>query len=263
MKIIIHPTSEKALQATFASESHAVLLVGLPGVGLKTIATAYTQPIRTVVPQLLTKTTTIPQISIEQVRELYTLTRGKNSKLQTVVIDDADTMTLPAQNSFLKLLEEPPANTRFVLTSHLPDRLLPTIRSRLQTVTILPTNAANSLLDTLQDSTKRQQLSYIANGLPAELRRLLHDEQYFRAVAVQATLAKQLVESAPYERLVVLQKEKFDRKSALALLQRMLQFLARSRSDSVVERSTELLKSYEAIERGGNIRLHLARAMVY
>jgi hypothetical protein len=130
-------------------------------------------------------------------------------------------------------------------------------------VTILPTNAANSLLDTLQDSTKRQQLSYIANGLPAELRRLLHDEQYFRAVAVQATLAKQLVESAPYERLVVLQKEKFDRKSALALLQRMLQFLARSRSDSVVERSTELLKSYEAIERGGNIRLHLARAMVY
>lgn len=50
------------------------------------------------------------------------------------VIEDADRMGLPAQNHFLKTLEEPPSATVFVLMTQFPKLLLPTIRSRCQQV---------------------------------------------------------------------------------------------------------------------------------
>lgn len=51
-----------------------------------------------------------------------------------VLLLEADRMTDDAANAFLKTLEEPPLDTVFVLTSARPDQLLPTIRSRCQSV---------------------------------------------------------------------------------------------------------------------------------
>ncbi len=50
------------------------------------------------------------------------------------ILQDADRMGLPAQNHFLKTLEEPPSNTLFILLTEYPRLLLPTIRSRCQQV---------------------------------------------------------------------------------------------------------------------------------
>jgi len=47
-------------------------------------------------------------------------------------------VTPPAANAFLKTLEEPPAATLFVLTAADQARLLPTVVSRCQTVTLRP-----------------------------------------------------------------------------------------------------------------------------
>jgi DNA polymerase-3 subunit delta' len=47
-----------------------------------------------------------------------------------VVIDSIDDLEKSAANALLKMLEEPPANCLFLLVSHAPGRLLPTIRSR-------------------------------------------------------------------------------------------------------------------------------------
>lgn len=44
----------------------------------------------------------------------------------------------PAQNAFLKTLEEPPADTTFIILSSTPDALKPTIRSRCSRVTFQP-----------------------------------------------------------------------------------------------------------------------------
>ncbi len=51
-----------------------------------------------------------------------------------VIVREADRLNQSAANKLLKTLEEPPANTHFVLLSHRPSALLPTIRSRCQTV---------------------------------------------------------------------------------------------------------------------------------
>lgn len=47
------------------------------------------------------------------------------------LIEDAEKMLPPAANALLKTLEEPPEDTRILLLSNHPDRLLPTILSRL------------------------------------------------------------------------------------------------------------------------------------
>lgn len=75
-------------------------------------------------------------IKIDQIREL----KGKislkpfSAKTVVVVISEADKMTLPAQNSLLKILEEPPASSRIILTAPGPKTLLPTIVSRCQII---------------------------------------------------------------------------------------------------------------------------------
>lgn len=52
------------------------------------------------------------------------------SKYKIVIIDSIDNLNNNAANAILKLLEEPAKNAIFLLVSHAPGRLLPTIRSR-------------------------------------------------------------------------------------------------------------------------------------
>lgn len=54
------------------------------------------------------------------------------------VIDAAEDMNRESANAILKLLEEPPSNALFILVSHTPGRLLPTIRSRCRRIDLKP-----------------------------------------------------------------------------------------------------------------------------
>lgn len=54
------------------------------------------------------------------------------------IIADADCMNVQAQNAMLKVLEEPPEHAVFVLLADNPSRLLPTVRSRCETVSLPP-----------------------------------------------------------------------------------------------------------------------------
>jgi len=69
--------------------------------------------------------------------------RPAMSSVQVFVLGDAERMVSQsaspeAANTFLKLLEEPPAAVRLVLTSSEPGLLLPTIKSRVVTVRVPP-----------------------------------------------------------------------------------------------------------------------------
>ena len=71
-------------------------------------------------------------ITVEQVRGLQRLfsTTASLSPWRAVIIDSIDDLERPAANALLKNLEEPPPHSLFLLVSHAPQRLLPTIRSR-------------------------------------------------------------------------------------------------------------------------------------
>jgi DNA polymerase-3 subunit delta' len=57
---------------------------------------------------------------------------------RVVIVDGAEAMNRNAANALLKLLEEPPARAIWLLVSHAPGRLLPTIRSRCRMLAMDP-----------------------------------------------------------------------------------------------------------------------------
>jgi DNA polymerase-3 subunit delta' len=76
------------------------------------------------------------EIKIAQLRKLeyYFSLSPSNSLFKAAVIDSAHSMTTDAQNSFLKTLEEPKGRALFILITEYPDRVLPTILSRVQKI---------------------------------------------------------------------------------------------------------------------------------
>lgn len=80
-------------------------------------------------------------INIAQIRALNPMfaTKPSMSSRRVIVIDAIDDVERPgAANALLKNLEEPPAGTIFLLVSHSPGRLLPTIRSRCRVLRFDP-----------------------------------------------------------------------------------------------------------------------------
>lgn len=71
-------------------------------------------------------------ISVGQIRAMQKrlTTRPTLGSRRAIIIDPADDLETSASNALLKSLEEPPQGTFFLLVSHRPARLLPTIRSR-------------------------------------------------------------------------------------------------------------------------------------
>jgi len=71
-------------------------------------------------------------IEVDQAREAvdYVQLSTYRAGFRVVLVNPADSLNLAAANALLKVLEEPPLNTVFVLVSDQPRRLLPTIRSR-------------------------------------------------------------------------------------------------------------------------------------
>jgi DNA polymerase-3 subunit delta' len=71
-------------------------------------------------------------IRVDEVRKLKTFfsLSVSDGGSRVAIIDSADDLNINAANALLKTLEEPPKNTVFLLISHSPQSLLPTIKSR-------------------------------------------------------------------------------------------------------------------------------------
>ena len=83
------------------------------------------------------KTAKKSQISVAQIRQLIDYLSLSSHQVQgkrIILISPAESLNLASANALLKMLEEPPANTLFLLVSSQPQRLLPTIMSRCQTL---------------------------------------------------------------------------------------------------------------------------------
>lgn len=152
--LLLHTSSRESLDNFVSKPTPVVLLAGPANIGKHAIARRLASSLLGVgLDQLagngmyreLTAEKNV--IDIEQIRNLFQLfalkTPGKGTTRRVVVIPDAELMNQPAQNALLKMLEEPPSDAVLILTSSTPHKLLPTITSRTQTITLRkPTHEA-------------------------------------------------------------------------------------------------------------------------
>lgn len=271
MKLRTAPATTRFIERYARSLPHALLLTGPSGVGLNTLAeylVANGRLLRRIAPE--SKSTALPSISAESVRELYTDTRARLEGKNFIIIDDADSMNHVAQNALLKLLEEPNDSICFILTSHLPDKLLPTIRSRVQAFRVPPIDKLESarLVKAfgVTSDLDQQRLLYVAEGLPAELTRLAHNQSDFKALSERVSQARQIVEGTPYQRLTTVVSVSLDRQQAIQLIDMVNLLLKRSIASRperiIITRIEAMLDAAAAIRSNGNVKLHLAKAVL-
>jgi DNA polymerase-3 subunit delta' len=91
-------------------------------------------------------------------------------------------MRTEAANAFLKLLEEPPPNTIFILTAPSPEQVLPTIQSRCQS-TFFPALEENTIADYLidfhqTDANTAHKAAFLAQGNLNEAVRLKDEDTH-------------------------------------------------------------------------------------
>jgi DNA polymerase III subunit delta' len=137
-------------------------------------------------------------IRVDEVRKMksfFALSAADGGR-RVAIIDAADEMNTGAANALLKLLEEPPAEVTFLVISHQPHRLLPTIRSRCRELRLSPL-APQDLSDALTLAggavapEQVQALAELGGGSVGEAFRLTNLDglqTYQTVVALMATL---------------------------------------------------------------------------
>ncbi len=112
-------------------------------------------------------------ILIDHIRELGDFLHNTPAMggARVLVVDAIDNMNPNTSNAFLKELEEPRAQTVFLLVTHAPGRLLPTIRSRCRTLRFMPLSEAETCTVLRQESPGMEApqlaaLATLAGGAP-------------------------------------------------------------------------------------------------
>ncbi|MEM7730426.1 MAG: DNA polymerase III subunit delta' [Pseudomonadota bacterium] len=72
----------------------------------------------------------IPVDEVRVLSKFFQSTASESDDWRVCILDKADDLNPNSENAILKLLEEPPARTMFLLLADQPGKLLPTIRSR-------------------------------------------------------------------------------------------------------------------------------------
>jgi DNA polymerase-3 subunit delta' len=193
-----HQQQWQQLQASLSQGrlSHALLLCGPPGLGKERFALSFAQSLlcsnpsdsgqscgtcqhchliqagnhpdlHRVGPEEGSKSGEIKIETIRAITSSAALT-AHSAKYKVIAIQPAHRMTNGAANSLLKTLEEPTSGTIILLLTDQPARLLPTIRSRCQSVLFHPPQRAEALawLSDKVDQSDPELLLALANGAP-------------------------------------------------------------------------------------------------
>lgn len=262
--LILHDSTHQLVEQLKKQPPHALLLYSDQNVGLKTIASEIAGPTaQFVVPDEADTTT----IKVDVVRRLYEQTRGKTATRRYFIIDNAETMTHSAQSAFLKLLEEPTDNIIFILTSHQPDQLLETIRSRVQQFRIAPpepTKVAAFINRLESDPVEAKKLTFLANSSPSRAAYYARNPKEFRKDAEYMTSAREfLTATSRYTKLTIALSYAKQRTHVLQFLANCIRLQRLGAAQSAEhQRLADYLAIYDRLNSNANIKLALTQLVL-
>ncbi len=206
MNIVLHPAEQKRFDEYAKNPAHAILLVAPTGSGKETVLHELALAILgehpsgrlfEVVPESEKQ-----HVGIEEIRKIKTTTKLATNEQRVVVIANAHTMTHEAQNSLLKILEEPPKNTTFLLSSPSKEQLLETVVSRTQVWQMrLPSTAQlEAYFSGAEPHALRRALA-ISDRRVGLMTALLEEGEIEHPLLTAITRSKELLQETKFERL--------------------------------------------------------------
>lgn len=273
--LVLHPRTKSLAEKLATHLPHGLIIDGPVGSGVLTVAkamaTSVGSPEIIIHPKKKLKGEYVVDpregsVVIDDIRKLYEQTRTNQPGNQVYIIDTGEkSMTLGAQNAFLKLLEEPRRGVHFIIVTHQFDQLLPTIVSRTQRLSLTPITdeQSNHLIDSLgiADPVKKTRLSFVGRGLPALIKRLANDENTYESRVSIMSDAKTMLGADTYQKLIVAHSYRDNRAGALTLIDDMnhqLRTILRTQPNKQLVADIERhIATRHKIAVGGNIKLHL------
>ncbi len=217
-ELLLHELSRQAIDSFVSRPSHALLLTAPTGAGKRTIALDLAAKLLGVTDAKLAdhpyfKFVTLTDkksISIESVRDIIHFmslrTTGNADTSRVVLIENAQLMTTQAQNALLKIIEEPPAGSVIILTAPGERSLLPTIRSRIQHITLQPPETEAVSAYFANQGYSREAINkalLMSDGLPGLTQALLASDTGHPLVAA-AAVARDILQKTTFERLLLI-----------------------------------------------------------
>ncbi len=146
-------------------------------------------------------------LNIATVRDIGRLValRPVETRWRVVIVDDVETMQEPAQEAFLKTLEEPPPYVVILMLCTDAELLLPTLLSRCALVPMVPPAASTvhqALLDAGADATRADRIAVASRGRVGLALRALDDDALMLALDEDVTAARGWVTGDEYGRMV-------------------------------------------------------------
>jgi len=140
-------------------------------------------------------------IPVDAIRELidWSVQSSQMDGRKVIIIEPAEAMNSNSSNSLLKTLEEPVANTFILLLSHKKRALLPTIRSRCQTIDLALPDSRDAIQWLEQAGCPQPQLMLsLASGAPLRALELSQSKQLeVRQLIIDALMSIAMKQADP------------------------------------------------------------------
>lgn len=107
------------------------------------------------------------EYSVNEIKEVIKETKTYFRQRRIYIFQNFQLSSIEAQNAFLKVLEEPPHQVQFILTTNNPDSILPTIRSRTKIINLgkKPDLELDKYIETsLSSLIKEKKLNILSDG---------------------------------------------------------------------------------------------------
>jgi DNA polymerase-3 subunit delta' len=199
---------DKALEKSFVS--HAYLFEGPAGVGKTTLALRFASELLDESYERVRKNPDLLFITVQDdesqidVDAIRTLQKDLSlypfkSRYKVAIIEKAEFMNRTAANSLLKTLEEPGKTSVLILLSSDTGKLLDTIKSRCQTISLNPVSSVE--MEARLTGKNAKEAIRLAQGRPGVAISLLEDAELFQETETTSGQVLDLLDADNFQRM--------------------------------------------------------------
>lgn len=261
-EVLLHRRTDNQIKALLKKPPHAVMVVGSPGSGKRTLARYLASRLLDVPSDKLesqpyyvelAKPAGKMEIPIETVRGLIRSLRLKTAgRRRVVLIDEAHSLSEEAQNALLKAIEEPPSDTLFILTTITQDGVLPTIASRSRKLNVAAVGREEAMQFFSDFDAKDIEGAWSLTRGSAGLMAAILRDQDAHEVKQAVDQAKSFLRMDKFERLIFLDKMSADKQRLSVFLEALSRVYAALSDIAVSNGNTNQLRRLVVCRRQVN-----------